>query len=50
LLYKKTINGAIRETEVVLVGLQKVMGQANQVPAVINLVKLLKPIKAGLGK
>jgi len=47
---QKTINGAIRETEVVLVGLQKSMGQATQVPAVINLVKLLKPIKAGLGK
>jgi len=47
--FQKTVNGAIRETEVVLVALQQALANSNNAQVLLPLVRLIKPIKTGLG-
>jgi len=47
--FQKTVNGAIRETEVVLVALQQALANCTNAATLLPLVKLIKPIKSGLG-
>lgn len=47
--FQKTVNGAIKETEAVLQAMQKAMGGCATAPDLIPFIRLIKPIKAGLG-
>jgi hypothetical protein len=47
--FQKTVNSAIRETEVVLVGLQLALASCTAASQLLPLVRLIKPLKTGLG-
>jgi hypothetical protein len=47
--FQKTVNSAIRETEVVLVGLQTALASCTAASQLLPLVRLIKPLKTGLG-